>query len=132
VLALGYAVHDFRGVEPRIRDRFDGAAQHEMVTMRSVPGKELWGVGPSAGEAPATKPPEPADDFPALAEDFNLKPLVLVPFRLPMSVAVNGKVPGSRSPNTGPLASRRRILPRPRDRTFCLANAAAARAGRWR
>jgi len=29
-------------------------------------------------------------DFPALADDFNMKPLGFVPFRLPMSIAVNG------------------------------------------
>src|SRR5262249_15440990 len=39
--------------------------------------------------APIPQPPEPSADFPALADDFNLKPLALVPFRLPMSLALD-------------------------------------------
>ena len=94
VLAFGYAVHDFRGIEPKLTRRFFDAAPRGMVTVRSAvgaaPGKDLWVVEPAAGAAPAPRPPEPSDDFPALAEDFNLKPLALVPFRVPMSVAING------------------------------------------
>src|SRR5262249_19038796 len=84
-LAFGYAVHDFRGMEPKLTQRFFDAAPRGMVTVRSAvgdaPGKELWVVEPAADAAPAPRPPEPSDDFPELAEDFNLKPLALVPFR---------------------------------------------------
>src|SRR5262249_50825095 len=94
VLVFGYAVHDFRGIEPKVAQRFFDAAPRGMLAVRSVasaaPGKDTWVIGPTAGAPPAPKPPEPSADFPALAEDFNLKPLALVPFRLPMSVAVNG------------------------------------------
>lgn len=128
VLALGYAVHEFRGVEPNVAGRFFDATPHEMVTITSaaadVPWKELWGFGSAVGAAPTPEPPEPSTDFPALAESFHLKPLALVPFRLPMSMAVNGD--GSRVAVTEygghSRVGQERILPRwsPRDPiAFC-------------
>jgi glyoxylase-like metal-dependent hydrolase (beta-lactamase superfamily II) len=127
VLALGYAVHDFRGVEPNVTGRFFDAAPHAMVSVRSAAGaplKELWGAGPTGGAAPTAVPPEPSADFPALAESFNLKPLARVPFRIPISIAVNGD--GSRVAvaeyGGHSRVGRERILPRwsPRDPiAFC-------------
>jgi glyoxylase-like metal-dependent hydrolase (beta-lactamase superfamily II) len=128
VLVFGYAVHDFRGIEPKITQRFFDAAPRGIVTVRSAAGaesrKDQWRAGPTDGAAPALKPTEPSADFSALAEDFNLKPLALVPFRLPMSVAVNGD--GARiavSEYAGhSRVGRERILPRwsPRDPiAFC-------------
>src|SRR5262249_28979035 len=68
VLAFGYAVHDFREIEPKLTQRFFDAAPRGMRTVRSAvgaaPGKDLWVVGPAAAAAPAPRPPEPSDDFP--------------------------------------------------------------------
>ncbi|MCI0361581.1 MAG: MBL fold metallo-hydrolase [Planctomycetaceae bacterium] len=123
VLALGYAVHDFRGVEPKVTGRFFESAPHEIVSVRTEAGaatlKALWDVGPAAGAAMTPAPPEPSIDFPELAESFNLKPLALVPFRIPLSMAVNGD--GSRVAvaeyGGHSRVGRERILPRwsPRD-----------------
>src|SRR5262249_5378623 len=98
-------------------------APRGMVSVRSArgaaPENDPWGVGPSAGAVPAPKPPEPSADFPALAEDFNLKPLALAPFRLPMSVAVNrnGATVAVAEYGGHSRVGRERILPRwsPRD-----------------
>jgi glyoxylase-like metal-dependent hydrolase (beta-lactamase superfamily II) len=128
ILAFGYAVHDFRGIEPKLAQRFFDAAPRGMVTVQSArgaaPEKDQWVVGPAAGAALAPKPPEPSADFPALAEDFNLKPLALVPFRLPMSIAVNGDGAKVAVTEYGghSRVGRERILPRwsPRDPiAFC-------------
>src|SRR5262245_17821529 len=128
VVALGYAVHDFRGVEPKVRERFFDSAPRAMVTMRNTagaaPSKDLWSAGPAAEAAPVPQPPEPSADFPALAEEFNLKPLAFVPFRLPMSLALSDD--GSRVAvaeyGGHSRVGRERILPRwnPRDPiAFC-------------
>jgi glyoxylase-like metal-dependent hydrolase (beta-lactamase superfamily II) len=128
VLAFGYAVHEFRGIEPKLTHRFSDPAPREMVIVRSVSaavsGKDQWVVGPAAAAAPAPKPPEPSADFPALAEDFNLKPLAVVAFRLPLSVAVNGDGARVAVAEYGghSRVGRERILPRwsPRDPiAFC-------------
>ena len=128
VVALAYAVHDFRGVEPKVAGRFDGAAPHALVSVRSAAGaapwKELWRGEGAAGTAPAPEPPEPSAEFPALAESFNLKPLALVPFRIPMSVAVKGDGSQVALAEYGghSRVGRERILPRwnPRDPiAFC-------------
>jgi hypothetical protein len=93
VLALGYAMHDFRGIEAKIRERFFDEARRGMVIVRSAGDvavdDDLWSIGPAAGAAPTAEPPESSSDFPALAEEFNLKPLALVPFRMPMSIALD-------------------------------------------
>jgi hypothetical protein len=143
VLAFGYAVYDLRGIESKHTQRFFDAAPRGMVTVRTAlgaaSGKELWVVGPAAGAAPAPKPPEPSDDFPTLAEDFHLKPLALVPFRLPMSLAVNGDGATVAVTEYGGHArlGMERILPRwsPRDPiAFCPRIPTPPRPGRasWR
>jgi glyoxylase-like metal-dependent hydrolase (beta-lactamase superfamily II) len=124
VLALGYAVHDFGGIEPKVTQRFFDATPRGMVTVLGAAAEDPWVVGPAAETAPAPKPPEPSADFPALAEDFNLKPLALVPFRVPMSVAVNGEGARVAVAEYGghSRVGRERILPRwsPRDPiAFC-------------
>ena len=128
VVAFGYAVHDLRGIEPKVKQRFFDAAPRGMVTVRSTAGvsteKDLRDVGPVAGAAPAPKPPEPSADFPAVAEIFNLEPTALVPFRVPMSVAVNGDGAKVAVAEYGghSRVGRERILPRwsPRDPiAFC-------------
>jgi glyoxylase-like metal-dependent hydrolase (beta-lactamase superfamily II) len=128
VLTLANAVHDFRGLEPKVAERFFDPAQHAMVTVRSALGtaseKDQWAVGPATGTAPVAKFPEPSADFPALAEDFNLKPLALVPFRVAMSLAVNADGTRVAVAEYGghSRVGRERILPRwsPRDPiAFC-------------
>ncbi|HKB04829.1 MAG TPA: MBL fold metallo-hydrolase [Gemmataceae bacterium] len=128
VLAFGYAVHDFRGVESKVTHRFFDAAPPGLVAVRgtsaAASGKDQWVVGPAAGVAPPPKPPEPSADFTALAEDFNLEPLALVPFRIPLSVAVNdgGARVAVAEYGGHSRVGRERILPRwsPRDPiAFC-------------
>lgn len=128
VLALGYAVHDFRDVDPKIRERFFDSAPHAMVTICSAaaaaPTKELWRVAPANEQAPPPQPPEPSADFPALADDFNMKPLALVPFLLPMSLALseNGSRVAVAEYGGHSRVGMERILPRwsPRDPiAFC-------------
>src|SRR5262245_47218718 len=95
VVAFGYPVHDFHGLDPKLAGRFDRAPPG-MVSVRNAlaaedrSAKDLWTAGPAAGAAAVSQPPEPSADFPALADEFHLKPSALVPFRLPLSLAVNG------------------------------------------
>ncbi|HUQ69930.1 MAG TPA: MBL fold metallo-hydrolase [Planctomycetaceae bacterium] len=95
VVAFGYAVHDFHGADTKVVKRFD-APPTGMVTVRAVENaehvfaKDLWTAGPADDAPAAPKPPEPSADFPVLADDFNMQPLGLVPFRIPMSLAVSG------------------------------------------
>lgn len=94
VVVFGYPVHDFRGLDPKVAKRFD-APPPGIVTVRAVENaehvfaKDVW-AAPAADAPAAPKPPEPSADFPALADDFNMKPLTLVPYRVPMSLAVSG------------------------------------------
>jgi glyoxylase-like metal-dependent hydrolase (beta-lactamase superfamily II) len=94
VVAFGYAIHDFRGLDPQFVKRFDPASPG-MVTVRSVQGaehvfaKDLWSAGPAVAAPVAQKPPEPTAEFAGLAQDFHMSPLGLVPFRVPASLTVN-------------------------------------------
>jgi glyoxylase-like metal-dependent hydrolase (beta-lactamase superfamily II) len=94
-VALGYAVHDFDGFEPKVAGRFFEAAPRGLVsvhnTLATRPGKEAWVILPATGAtAPKPpKPPEPSADFPGLADDFRMQPAALVPFRIPLSLAIN-------------------------------------------
>lgn len=95
VVAFGYPVHDFRGLDPQVATRFD-APPPGMVTVRKtldaehVFAKNLWAAGPAADAVAPPLPPDPSADFPALADDFNMEPLGFVPIRIPMSVGLNG------------------------------------------
>jgi glyoxylase-like metal-dependent hydrolase (beta-lactamase superfamily II) len=93
VLAAGYAVHDVRGLDPKVVERLDRDPPG-MVTLRRAreagpgPAKDLWRVGPAVGPHAVPEPPEPSAEFAGLAADFHMSPLGLVPFRVPMSLAV--------------------------------------------
>jgi glyoxylase-like metal-dependent hydrolase (beta-lactamase superfamily II) len=88
-VAFGYPIQDFRGIDAKIVNRFDNPARGMIALRTRDAEKEVW-IGPKARPAATPKPPEPSDSFPALAEDFHLKPLAQVPFRIPMSIAVAG------------------------------------------
>jgi metallo-beta-lactamase class B len=49
----------------------------------------LWTADGLADAVPVPRPPEPALEFGAFAEDFNMKPQEVVPFRAPLGLAVN-------------------------------------------
>jgi glyoxylase-like metal-dependent hydrolase (beta-lactamase superfamily II) len=128
VLAFAYAVHDFRGIEPKVSQRFFDVAPQGMMIVRAalgaMPEKDQWIVQPAAGAAPIEKPPEPAADFPELSDIFNMMPLALVPFRIPMAIALSGDGKRLAIAEYGGHArvGRERILPRwsPRDPiAFC-------------
>lgn len=89
VLALGYLVPDVSRLDEKTRHRL--RLPPALVTVRNALSSAiLESVEPMTGAMPTAPPPEPADDFPAMAEDFNMKPLTVVPFRVAASVAVNG------------------------------------------
>jgi glyoxylase-like metal-dependent hydrolase (beta-lactamase superfamily II) len=88
VLAFGYLVPDVRelGKKDRQRLRLPPAILTVSNALTSAP---MWTAAPLAAPEPLP-PPEHADEFPDLAEDFNMRPLKWVPFRLAASVAANG------------------------------------------
>jgi glyoxylase-like metal-dependent hydrolase (beta-lactamase superfamily II) len=89
VLALGYLVPDVTGLNDKTRQRL--RLPPALLTVRNaLTSADLWTIAPLAEAKPVTRPPEPADEFPDLAEDFNMKPLTMVPFRVAGSVALNG------------------------------------------
>jgi glyoxylase-like metal-dependent hydrolase (beta-lactamase superfamily II) len=49
----------------------------------------LWTTGPLADAGAIPKPPEPALEFGEFAEDFNMKPQALAPFRAALALALN-------------------------------------------
>jgi glyoxylase-like metal-dependent hydrolase (beta-lactamase superfamily II) len=61
-----------------------------LTVSNTLTAAELWKVAPMTDAEPVARPPEPADEFPEMAEDFNMKPLATVPFRTAASVALNG------------------------------------------
>jgi glyoxylase-like metal-dependent hydrolase (beta-lactamase superfamily II) len=89
VLAFGYLVPDVSGLDEKTRHRL--RLPPALLTARdALTSASLWTAAPAPDAPPVARPPEPADDFPDMAEDFNMKPLALVPFRAAVSVAVDG------------------------------------------
>ena len=88
VLALGHMVPDF--AEPgRRRDPPATAARARPGVVTAVDAATAtahWSAAPLADAPPAPRPPEPADDFPELADAFNMRPQALVPLRVAASV----------------------------------------------
>ncbi|HXG09780.1 MAG TPA: hypothetical protein VNK04_08320, partial [Gemmataceae bacterium] len=92
-IALGYLVPDGNGLDARTRRWLHPGP---LLAVRDAGAKApAWTAAPWAGAARVAQPPEPADEFPAMAEDFNMKPQVLVPFRVAAAVGLNGD--GSRA-----------------------------------
>src|SRR5262249_23692768 len=70
-----------------------------LLTLRDPEAKKPVGSAATwAGAARVARPPEPADEFPEMADDFNMNPQALVPFRAAVSVGLNGD--GSRAAAT--------------------------------
>ncbi len=89
VLAFGYLVPDASKLDEKIRRRL--RLPPALLTVRSaLTSADLWTVEPMNDARPVAKPPEPADEFPDMAEDFNMKPLTLTPFRTVVSAALIG------------------------------------------
>jgi glyoxylase-like metal-dependent hydrolase (beta-lactamase superfamily II) len=93
VIAHGFLVPDVRELGDKTRQRL-----HLPVALLTVSNaatsEKHWQVQ-ALDVRPVPKPPEPADEFPAMAVDFNMKALTLAPFRVAVSVALNGD--GSRA-----------------------------------
>jgi glyoxylase-like metal-dependent hydrolase (beta-lactamase superfamily II) len=89
LLAFGYLVPDVSRLHEKTRRRL--RQPPALLTARNaLTGAVVWTAAPLPDTEPVAKPPEPADEFPAMAEDFNMKPLALVPFRAALSVAASG------------------------------------------
>jgi glyoxylase-like metal-dependent hydrolase (beta-lactamase superfamily II) len=92
VLAFGYLVPDAGkiaelGEKDRQRLRLPPALLTVSNALTSAP---VWTTAPMANAPSVPRPPEPADEFPGFAEDFNMKPLTMIPFRLAASVTASG------------------------------------------
>jgi glyoxylase-like metal-dependent hydrolase (beta-lactamase superfamily II) len=88
VMAFGYLVPDATslGATDRQRLRLPPA----LVTVsNSLTSATLWTAAPLAAVRPVPRPPEPADDFPDMTDDFNMRPLAMLPFRTAVSVALS-------------------------------------------
>jgi glyoxylase-like metal-dependent hydrolase (beta-lactamase superfamily II) len=89
VVGFGYMVPDATKLHENARKRL--RLPPALLTVNnSLTAAELWKIAPMTDAAEVPKPPEPADEFPEMAEDFNMKPLTLAPFRTAASVALNG------------------------------------------
>jgi len=87
VLAMGYIVPDLSKVEEPIRQRLQDAPRGLVMTVDAAKAAPIWNAAPLADRPLVPQPPEPADDFPDLAEPFNMKAAALVPFRVATSVS---------------------------------------------
>jgi glyoxylase-like metal-dependent hydrolase (beta-lactamase superfamily II) len=89
VLAFGYLAPDVAKLDDKTRQRL--RLPPALLTVgNALTGATLWTIEPMAGARPPPPPPEPAEEFPDLAEDFNMRPLAVVPFRVAVSAAANG------------------------------------------
>jgi len=89
VLAFGYLVPQASKLDDKMRRRL--RLPPALLTIRNaLTSAERWTVGPMKDAPTVAKPPEPADEFPDMAEDFNMKPLAQVPFRTVASAALSG------------------------------------------
>jgi glyoxylase-like metal-dependent hydrolase (beta-lactamase superfamily II) len=89
VLAAGYLAPDVRTLDEKTRQRL--RLPPALLTVRNaLTSAILFTAQPAADTRPVEAPPEPADDFPTMAEDFNMKPLTRVPFRAALSVSLTG------------------------------------------
>jgi glyoxylase-like metal-dependent hydrolase (beta-lactamase superfamily II) len=89
VLALGYLVPELSKLDETTRGRLQPAPPGLMTALDTTIAAPLWSAAPLADAPLSAQPPEPADDFPDLAEAFNMKPRALVPFRVAASVSAS-------------------------------------------
>ena len=88
-LAVGYIAADANRLDEKSRKLLD-VSPAVLALRRPFEAKARWSASP-AWDAPLPgKLPDPALDFPLLAESFRLRPDALVPFRVAASLAVNG------------------------------------------
>jgi glyoxylase-like metal-dependent hydrolase (beta-lactamase superfamily II) len=90
VLALGYMVADVGTLEQAARQRLQPAPAGLVTTIDAATARTRWSAAPLAGAPSPPRPPEPAREFPDLAEAFNMIPEANVPFRVAASLAVSG------------------------------------------
>jgi glyoxylase-like metal-dependent hydrolase (beta-lactamase superfamily II) len=89
VLAAGYLAPDAATLDEKTRRRL--RLPPALLTVRNaLTSAILWTAQPAADARPVDPPAEPSDEFPAMAEDFNMKPLTRVPFRAALSVSLSG------------------------------------------
>jgi glyoxylase-like metal-dependent hydrolase (beta-lactamase superfamily II) len=89
VLAFGYLVPDGSRLDEAVRRRLN-LPPALLTVSNALASENLWTARSLSDAHPVSKPPEPAEEFPDMAEDFNMKPLALVPFRVAASVSLSG------------------------------------------
>jgi glyoxylase-like metal-dependent hydrolase (beta-lactamase superfamily II) len=89
VLAFGYLIPDVSKLDEKTRQRLR-LPPALLTTSNALTAAPLWSVGAMAGVPPPAPLPEPAEEFPDMAENFNMKPLAVVPFRVVVSAALSG------------------------------------------
>jgi len=88
VLAFGYIVPDASKLNEATKRRLRLPAALLRVDNSST-AATLWSADGLAGVEQAPRPPEPALEYGDFAEDFNMKPQEMVPFRAALGLAVN-------------------------------------------
>ncbi|HEY7314893.1 MAG TPA: MBL fold metallo-hydrolase [Gemmataceae bacterium] len=89
VVGFGYLVPSAKDLDEGARKRLR-LPPALLTVSNTLTAAELWKVDPMTDAEAVPRPPEPSDEFPAMAEDFNMKPLTHAPFRTTASVALNG------------------------------------------
>jgi glyoxylase-like metal-dependent hydrolase (beta-lactamase superfamily II) len=93
-LAFSYLVPDASRMDKKTAQRMR-LPPALLAVSNGLSAERLWTAEPMQDAKPVARPPEPSDEFPEMAEDFNMKPLALVPLRVAASAALNGD--GSRT-----------------------------------
>jgi glyoxylase-like metal-dependent hydrolase (beta-lactamase superfamily II) len=88
LLAFGYLAPDASKLDEKTRQRLR-LPPGLLAATNALTSANLWTVAPMKDALPVPRPPEPAEEFPDMAEFFNMKPLTMVPFRVAASTAVN-------------------------------------------
>jgi glyoxylase-like metal-dependent hydrolase (beta-lactamase superfamily II) len=94
VRAFGFLVPDVQKLDDKTRQKLR-LPPALLTVSKAATSENLWKVAALTEVGPVARPPEPADEFPDMAEDFNMKPLTMAPFRVALSAALNGD--GSRA-----------------------------------
>jgi metallo-beta-lactamase class B len=94
VFAFGYLTPDASKLNDATKQRLRLPPAFVRVDNSST-AATIWTSAGLAEADPVPRPPEPANEFGDFAEDFNMKPQEVVPFRIPLGLAVNAD--GSRT-----------------------------------
>ena len=89
VLVVGHFVPDFTALDQATRQRLQPQPRGLVTAIEADSTRALWSAAPMESAPLTPRPPEPADDFPELADSFHMKPHAMVPLRLAASVAAN-------------------------------------------